>query len=165
MSKRRRIEARLEDAVAVSTPEGHGVRLVFRSDSGETLDAQAELGPERSLASAQGVACLRRLLRVARRQAPETLLGDPEQCARRLREVRGLRVRLEVRERVRVRFTAWTDAELRVIDDVQDVREDAQGFVIRRLDGRPPVRLPRQGVSRGRTTRYTWLEITGIERP
>ena len=94
MSKRRRIEARLEDAVAVSTRKGHGVRL-------------------------------------------------------------------EVRER----FSAWADAELRVIDDVQDVREDAQGFVIRRLDGRPPVRLPRQRVSRGRTTRYTWLEITGIERP
>lgn len=164
MSDRRRIEAALEDAEAVEGPDACAVRLVFRSARGERIEGLADLGPEPGVASVRGEATVRRVLRAARRRAPATLRGRAEEAARRLREARGARLRLEVRARVRLRFTAWTEDGPLVVDDVDEVIEDASGFVVRRLAGRLPVRVPRAQVLRQRTSRETWLEITGIER-
>jgi hypothetical protein len=164
VSERRRIDAWLEDAVAVPTADGCAVKLVFRGRRGETLEGLADLGPAESVESTRGVATVLRLLRAARRRAPQRLLGAAEDAARRLAPARGLRVRLEVRARVRLRFTAWTEQGPLVVDDVQEVREDAAGFLVRRLDGRLPARIPRADVLRHHTSRETWLEITAIDR-
>lgn len=164
MSERRRIGATLEDAVAVATADGGAVRLVFRTAGGETVEGLADLGAGPGVEAARGEATVLRLLRAARRRPPPELRGRAEEAARLLAAARGLRVRLEVRTRVRLHFTAWTEEGPLEVDDVKEVVEDAGGFLVRRLGGRLPVRLPRAQVLRRRTSRRTWLEITGIER-
>ena len=69
-----------------------------------------------------------------------------------------------MRPRATVRFTVWTDDGVESVSDVLDVREDESSFLVHRLRGRLPVRVPREAVVRRETSRETWLEVTAIER-
>ena len=73
-------------------------------------------------------------------------------------------MRLEVRPRSRVRFTVWTESKVESVSDVAEVLEDESAYLILRLGGRFPVRLPREKVVRQRIESETWYEVTSIER-
>jgi hypothetical protein len=50
------------------------------------------------------------------------------------------------------------------VSDVAEVLEDESAYLILRLGGRFPVRLPRERVVRRRSESETWYEVTSIER-
>ncbi len=50
------------------------------------------------------------------------------------------------------------------MSDVAEVLEDESAYLILRLGGRFPVRLPREQVVRQRTESETWYEVMSIER-
>jgi len=177
MAPRRRLIARLEEATATApadlrNPESiAGVALVFRSEAGHTaigrIDDFACLDATLSVESALGVGKLLRLLRAARIAPPprvDSLWGDPGRAAALLERALGTRVRLEVRPRSRVRVTFWTESEVASVSDVAEVLEDESAYLILRLGGRFPVRLPRERVVRRRSESETWYEVTSIER-
>jgi hypothetical protein len=177
MTPSRRLLARLEEATA--TPPGDprnpesvsGVALVFRSEGGQRaigrIDDFACLDEALSVESALGIGKVLRLLRAARIAPPsqvDDLKGDPIRAATLLERALGTRVRLEVRPRSRVRFTVWTESEVESVSDVAEVLEDESAYLILRLGGRFPVRLPREKVVRQRTESETWYEVMSIER-
>jgi hypothetical protein len=171
----RRIDARLEEVAPVGAPAGRAapaLRLVFRALRAAQAEAPIEdrvaLGPALDLETAVGVGKLLRILRAARLAAPSdasVLLGDPTAAAELLTRAIGTRLVLEVRTRSDVRFTVWTEEGVESVDRVADVTEDAEGFLVRRRGTRRPVRVPREGVVRRRTTSERWLEVVSIERP
>jgi hypothetical protein len=177
MAPPRRLLARLEQATATPpadprNPESvSGVALVFRTEGGQRavgrIDDFACLDETLSVESALGVGKVVRLLRAARIAAPpevNSLQGDPSRAAALLERALGTCVRLEVRPRSRVRFTVWTEAEVESVSDVAEVLEDESAYLILRLGGRFPVRLPREKVVRQRTESETWYEVMSIER-
>ena len=76
----------------------------------------------------------------------------------------GTRVRLQVRPRFRVRFTFWTESGVESVSDVAEVLEDESAYLVLRLGGRFPLRLPREQVVRQRTEAESWYEVSSIER-
>ena len=177
MAPPRRLLARLEEATATpaASPEHpesvSGVALVFRSEGGNRaigrIDDFACLDETLSVESALGVAKVLRLLRAARIAAPpqvDALKDDPDRAAALLERALGKLVRLEVRPRSRVRFTVWTESAVESVSDVAEVLEDESAYLILRLGGRFPVRLPREKVVRQRTESETWYEVMSIER-
>ena len=173
----RRLLARLEEAIATPpassrNPESvSGVALVFRSEGGRgavgRIDDFACLDETLSVETALGIGKVLRLLRAARIAAPsqlDSLKGDPTRAATLLERALGTCVRLEVRPRSRVRFTVWTESGVESVSDVAEVLEDESAYLILRLGGRFPVRLPREQVVRQRTESETWYEVMSIER-
>ena len=177
MASPRRLLVRLEEATATPPASpGHpesvsGVALVFRPEVGNRaigrIDDFACLDDTLSVESALGIGKVLRLLRAARIAAPpqvNSLKGDPNRAAALLERALGTRVRLEVRPRSRVRFTVWTESDVESVSDVAEVLEDESAYLILRLGGRFPVRLPREKVVRQRTESETWYEVMSIER-
>jgi hypothetical protein len=177
MAPPRRLLARLEEATATppaspGDPESvSGVALVFRAEGGHhaigRIDDFACLDETLSVESALGIGKVLRLLRAARIAAPpepNSLQGDPTRAASLLERALGTQVRLEVRPRSRVRFTVWTESDVESVSDVAEVLEDESAYLILRLGGRFPVRLPREKVVRQRTESETWYEVMSIER-
>jgi hypothetical protein len=144
----------------VFRPEGSH-RGIGRIDDFACLDAAL------SVQSALGIGKVLRLLRAARIAPPRELecLGkDPTRAAALLERALGTRVRLEVRTRSRVRFDVWTESGVESVSNVAEVLEDGSAFLVRRLGGRFPLRLPREQVVRQRTESETWYEVMSIER-
>ena len=177
MASPRRLLVRLEEATATpaadpQNPESvSGVALVFRSEGGQRavgrIDDFACLDDALSVESALGVGKVLRLLRAARIAAPpqaNSLKGDPNRAATLLERALGTRLRLEVRPRSRVRFTVWTESDVESVSDVAEVLEDESAYLVLRLGGRFPIRLPREKVVRQRTESETWYEVVSIER-
>jgi hypothetical protein len=177
MAAPRRLLARLEEATVTPAagprnPESvSGVALVFRAEEGPRaigrIDDFACLDETLSVETALGVGKVLRLLRAARIAAPpevDSLKGDPSRAATLLERALGTSVRLEVRPRSRVRFTVWTESKVESVSDVAEVLEDESAYLILRLGGRFPVRLPREKVVRQRIESETWYEVTSIER-
>lgn len=69
-----------------------------------------------------------------------------------------------MRPRTRLRFVAWTEAGVEVVEDVEEVHEARDAWYVKRRGGRFPVRVPRDGVVRRRTETCRWLEVLEVER-
>jgi hypothetical protein len=171
MRTRRRIPARFVGAAAVRSVERVGVALTFeslaRESRGERIEDFADLGAEKTLASAAGLARLLRVARAGRVAAPrpaERWLGAPEAAAERLATALGAPLVLDVVARLRLRVTLFTEDEPIAFEDVADVASDPREIVVRRRGHRLPHRVARERVVRQLTERETWLQIVGVER-
>jgi hypothetical protein len=147
------------------------VSLGFLPDRGRPdlarIDDRAELGPGLDLSAVLGIGKVLRLLRAARIVLPRhplALAGRPAEAARLLERALGTRVRLQVRPRSRLRFVAWTEAGLEVVQDVSEVIESEDAYLVLRRAGVPPLRMPRSAVARQRTEVERWWEVVEIER-
>jgi hypothetical protein len=160
------------DHVAPVAEEGLlGVELGFRVASprfgAERIDDFALLGPELTVPAVEGIGKVLRILRAARIAAPR----DPQALAGRVTEACDLLERalgrdftLQVRARSRVLFTAWTESGIETVDDVSDVVENEQGYLVMRRGGRFPLRFDRERVVRRETETRRWFELVGVER-
>jgi hypothetical protein len=147
-----------------------GVELSFRPTGvrapTDRIDDLAVLGPEPSVDAVQGLGKVLRLLRAARlaRPArPRCLLGRAQQTSALLERALGTAVILHVRPRSCVSFTLWTEAGLERVDDVAEVVESEDAYLVVRQGGRAPLRMARDSVSRTHMQCSTWYEILGID--
>lgn len=147
-----------------------GVELGFRPGrwraSLDRIDDWAELGPELTIATVFGLGKVLRILRAARVVAPEpaALLGNAGVAADLLTRALGTELVLGVRPRSRLRFVAWTETGVETVEDVSEVVESEDAYLVLRRRGRFPVRLPRESVVRRRTERENWYEVLEIDR-
>jgi len=133
----------------------------------DRLDDFAPLGPELDVDVVAGIGKVLRLLRAARISAgeePEALLDRCEEVEHLLERAAGTRLVVEVRPRSRLRFTAWTDSGIERVEDVTDVIEAPDAWLVMRKHGRFPVRVARDQVVRQLTECERWYEVTDIER-
>jgi hypothetical protein len=148
-----------------------GVELCFRplrpDPRPESVRDLADLGPDPSVASVRGLGKVLRLLRAARLTRPEDprlLLGRPGEAAALLERAVGTSVVLRIRPRAEVRFLAWTERGVEAIDEVSEVVEGEDAWLVLRRNGRTPVRVLRDAVVRTRTQCDTWYEVLDIQR-
>jgi len=154
------------------SPEGCGVLLGFRPSPRtrielDTIEDYADLGPEHCVPAVEGLGKILRLFRAGRLRVPQDpteLLGQEKRVAETLERVLGLSVVLELKPRSRVRFTAWTENGVDTIDNVAEVIEAPDAYLVSRQGGRFPVRIPRDQVIRQKTECDRWFEILDIER-
>lgn len=171
MSARHRISARFTEATPLRVNGGVGVRLRFRPEASrpgiDSVDDYADLGPALTVPAVAGLGKVLRILRAARIAAPPEpldLVGREDAAADLLARAVGTRLRLELRPRFRLRFEVWTEQGVEVVDDVMDVREEEDAYVVRRRNARFPVRFERGSVIRQRTKAEHWHEVLEIER-
>ncbi len=127
----------------------------------------ASLGPDLCVPSVEGLGKVLRILRSARIAAPSdphSLLGDVEAVSSLLERAIGTLLILELRPRSRIRFVAWTEDGIQTIEDVTEVLEAPDAYLVARRRGRFPVRVPRSSVVRQRTELEPWYEVIAIER-
>lgn len=176
MAAIRRIRA-IFDGATPAAPEVEGepapcaVVLHFRPDRArlevEQVDDHASLGPELDIPAVAGLGKVMRILRAARVSAGgdiESILGRRDHILELLARASGTMLVLELRPRSRVRFTAWTDAGVETVDDVNEVLEAPDAWLVTRQRGRFPIRVPRDAVIRQRTDCERWYEVLEIER-
>jgi hypothetical protein len=173
MNVERRIEARLVDAHPLIGAERQGVLLVFEPISARTaavlgvpqIDDFADLGPELTIPAVSGIGKVLRTLRAGRIAAPEPhlLLGRARHTASLLARARSAPVALRVRPRVATRFVAWTETGVHRVEDVADVFEYPDAWIVTPRRGHP-VRIERAGVARQLTESQPWWEVVAIER-
>lgn len=171
MPPSRRVVARFDHVAPVAEDGLVGVELGFRVASprfeAERIDDFAHLGPELTVPAVAGIGKVLRILRAARIAAPREpaeLAGRVDEALELLERALGCDFTLEVRPRSRVRFTAWTEAGVETVDDVADVVENADGFVVVRRGGHFPQRFARDAVVRRHTETRRWFELVGVER-
>ncbi len=167
----RRVVARFDHVAPVAEDERLGVELGFRVASprfgADRIDDFAQLGPELTVPVVQGIGKVLRILRAARIAAPResfALAGRVEEALGLLERALGRDFALEVKPRSRVRFTAWTESGVETVDDVSDVVESDQGYLVTRRGGRFPLRFERAAVVRRQTETRRWFELVGVER-
>ncbi len=167
----RRVRATFATVAATQREHGSGVLLGFRPDNRrlgvEQIEDFAQLGPELDLATVDGLGKVLRILRAARIAYPDDarlLIGREERVAELLERAIGTPLLLALRPRSRVRFKAWTEGGVETVEDVSEVLEDSDVFLVLRRQGRFPVRLERSQVIRQRTEYEQWYEVRGIER-
>jgi hypothetical protein len=170
VSPLRRITAKLLNAAGSGDPAMPGVWLAFQPEQArlgiERIDDFAALGPPRSLAATQGLGKVLRILRAARLVAPTDpmLLAEEEEAAGRLMRAVGTRLVLDLAPRSRLRFVAWTESGVEVVEDVTHVFENEDAFVVYRRTQRLPVHVARTHVVRQVTECVRWYEVRDIER-
>ena len=171
MPANRRARATLVAVRPGGGAEELGIELDFRLERRlldvELIEDFAQLGPEHCIPAVSGLGKVLRILRAARIALPEderSLLGEVEPALSLLERAVGTPLALELRPRSRIRFTAWTDDHVEVIEDVTEVTETADTWFVSRRRGRPPVRIPRERVVRQLTETRRWFEILSIER-
>ena len=81
-----------------------------------------------------------------------------------LERAAGTRLALGLRPRSRVSFKAWTEEGLERFDDVREVIETPDEYLVLRHWGRFPARVPRARVVRRQTDCERWFEVVEIER-
>ena len=119
------------------------------------------------MAAIEGLGKVVRILRAARIAVPSDpmdWLGQESLVLERLDRAIGTPLVLGLRPRTRVRFTAWLEDRIQVIDDVADVVESPDAYYVHRQSGRFPVRVSRKSVIRHRTESLRWFEILSIDR-
>ena len=169
----RRIEACFAYAAPLVGAERQGVLLVFEPVSGRTrtslgvtqIDDFADLGPELTIPAVNGIGKVLRTLRAGRIAAPEpsALLGHAHDAAALLARAQRARVVLCLRPRVSTRFVAWTESGVQSVEDVIDVFEQADAWIVAPRHGQL-LRIPRAGVARQLTEAQRWWEVVAIER-
>ncbi len=169
--RRYRIRARFSNATARRGSGGVGVRLRFRPLSGslgvDSVDDYADLGPELTPSAVRGLGKVLRILRAARIVTPPEpldLVGHETAAADLLARAVGTSLRLELRPRVRRRVRIWTDRGVEILDDVLEVRELEDAYLVHRRHARFPVRFDRASVIRHQTETEHWHEVLEIER-
>jgi hypothetical protein len=169
MSSLRRVAVTFEGATESAREGRVGVDLRFRTArEPEALRDWAELGPAFTVPAVAGLGKVLRILRAARIAAPReplALVGRADAAAALLARAAGAPLVVELRPRSRLRFLAWTEAGVEAVDDVADVIEAADAFLVVRRGGRFPVRIPRASVVRRQTECERWFEVVGVERP
>ena len=169
----RRIEARFSHALPLIGAERQGVLLVFEPISARTaallevsqIDDFADLGPELTVPAVRGIGKVLRTLGAGRiaAPAPNALLGSARHAASLLARARHARVVLRVRSRVATRFVVWTESGVQSVEDVVDVFEYPDAWVVAPRRGHP-LRVERAGVARQLTETRPWWEVVAIER-
>lgn len=169
--RRYRIRARFSNVTARRDEGGVGVRLLFRPLSGslgvDGVDDYADLGPTLTPSAVRGLGKVLRILRAARIATPPEpldLVGRETAAARLLARAVGTALRLELRPRVRRRVRVWTDRGVETLDDVLEVRELEDAYLVHRRNARFPVRFERASVIRHSTETEHWHEVLEIER-
>jgi hypothetical protein len=167
----RRVVATFTGARPLRGEAGAGVLLSFRPRSArlevDEIQDLALLGPTLDIPVVAGLGKVLRILRAARialRADPVELLDQEEDVAALLERAVGTQVALALRPRSRVRFKAWTDAGVETVEDVTDVLEAPDAYLVMRRRGRFPVRVPRSAVVRQLTECERWYEVLDIER-
>jgi hypothetical protein len=164
----RRILAVIERARAVRDAEHCGVAFSYRPVARRTLELPildfADLRPGDHVESALGLARLLRLLRAARISGAGSWLGEPEAAVRAISPAIGREFRLEVVQRSRVHFEAWTEDGKVAVADVADISSDETAFLVRRVGPHAPVRVARSEVVRRNTTLERWLQVRSVVR-
>ena len=89
---------------------------------------------------------------------------DYEALAEKLERAFGVSLSLKLRDRSRIRFTAWTEDGVETINDVAEVLEAPDAYFVTRRSGRFPVRVPRSTVVRQLTECERWFEVVDIQR-
>jgi len=163
--------ARFSEATPARRGEREGLTLRFHPATARLgvghIDEWVDLGPDASLAAVAGLGRVLRVLRAARiavEGAPEQLVGDVPRVASLLARAAGTEVRLVLRRRSMLRFHAWTEDGRQTIDDVAEVQEHDDAYLVLRRGGRFPLRFAREAVIRRQTECDRWLEIVDIER-
>lgn len=171
MPRRYRIRARFSNATARRADGGVGVQLRFRPLSGslgvDSVDDYADLGPALTPSAVRGLGKVLRILRAARIATPAEpldLIGHETAAAHLLARAVGTALRLELRPRVRRRVRIWTDRGVETLDDVLEVRELEDAYLVHRRHARFPVRFDRASVIRHHTETEHWHEVLEIER-
>ncbi len=171
MSPTRRLVARFVEATPQRRDASIGLWLRFEPlrprPEESRLEDWADLGPALTVPAVKGLGKVLRLLRVARIVAPRDplgLVGQADHAAELLARAVGISVRLEVRPRTRLRFLAWTERGLETVHDVEEVIEEEDAYVVRRMRGRFPLRIERKNVIRQRIETERWHEILDIGR-
>ena len=149
--------------------EADGSRLVVRltpvrGNPPEICDRIC-MGPERDLQTVNGVGRFLRLLRAARMRAPKdpyALHDDLELAAELVRRCRGTTVQLEVRRRLELVLTLWTEAGVERIANVLDVQEESQALAVRRRGGHSVLRIPRDSLIRYESATLASLEVVSV---
>lgn len=170
--KTRRALARFTGVEPRREHDEEGVVMSFRPEYArlgvEQIDAYAPLGPEVCMPAVDGLGKVLRVLRAARIAVPEdpnSLIGKLDTVIELLTRAVGTRVALELRPRSRIVFEAWTDEGVERVDDVAEVVETPEAYLVFRQRGRFPLRLDRADVIRQHTDCLTWFEIVTINRP
>lgn len=133
----------------------------------DRIDAEAAIGPELDIPTVAGLGKVVRILRAARIAHPadiEELAGREQMLLDLLDRAVGTALAVELRPRSRMRFTAWTESGVETVDDVTEVLEAPDAYLVMRRSGRFPVRVPRELVVRQQTELERWYEVTEIER-
>jgi hypothetical protein len=171
MPAERVLRAIFSDTQPVSGPEEIGVTLGFRPIRTrldiDRIEDFADLGPEMCVPSVAGLGKVLRILRAARLAVPakqEAFLGEPLRVAEKLERAFGVSLSLKLRDRSRIRFTAWTEDGVETINDVAEVLEAPDAYFVTRRSGRFPVRVPRSTVVRQLTECERWFEVVDIQR-
>jgi len=147
------------------------LQLHFRPERRRTdvdrIDAEAAIGPDLDIPSVAGLGKVVRILRAARiahSSDIEALAGREDLLLDLLGRAVGTPLAVELRPRSRLRFTAWTEHGVETVDDVSEVLEAPDAYLVFRTRGRVPVRVPRELVVRQQTDCERWYEVTGIDR-
>lgn len=170
MPELRRIAATFLAVTAAREGGVPGVRLRFRPEQArlgtDRIDDFAALGPDRTVSAIEGMGKVLRILRAARVALPTgaPLALQEHEAERLLLRAVGTRLVLELLPRSRLRFVAWTDHGIEEVEDVLDVIEAEDAFLVYRRAGRLPVRLPRPAVVRHATRCERWWQVVGIDR-
>ena len=156
---------------AEDAPPGLRLQLQFRPERRradvDRIDSEAAIGPELDIPSVAGLGKVVRILRAARIAHPadiEELAGRDELLLDLLERAVGTSLAVELRPRSRMRFTAWTESGVETVEDVTEVLESPDAYLVMRRKGRFPVRVPREVVVRQQTELERWYEVTDIER-
>ncbi len=169
----RRVEAQFTHATPLIGAERQGVLMVFEPISARTtaslgatqIDDFADLGPELTIPAVAGIGKVLRTLRAGRIAAPDlsALLGHANAAAALLARAQRAPVVLCLRSRVSTRFVAWTESGVQSVEDVIDVVENADAWIVSPRHG-PLLRISRAGVARQLTEAQRWWEVVAIER-
>jgi hypothetical protein len=168
----RRARAVFLGATSATLGDEIGVELRFRLERSrldvDVLEDFAALGPEHCIPTVEGLGKVLRILRASRIAAPEdpaVLIGDVDSAVELLERAVGTAMALELKPRTRLRFVVWTDERVEVIENVAEVIETPDTYMVHRRGGRFPVRVPRANVVRQVTEAERWYEIVSIDRP
>ncbi len=171
MARDRVIRATFVDAEAFDSNEGSGAVLGFRPESArfetDRVESRALLGPAKNAETVLGLGQVVRVLRAARISVPRDpteWIGRDVFLLGKLAGAVGTALQLGLRPRTTVRFTAWLEEGVQVIDDVAEVVEGTDSYTVRRQTGRFPVLVPRKSLLRHQTESRRWFEVLSIER-
>jgi len=167
----RRVRATFAAVRPGGTVDEVGVELDFRLERKslgvEIISDFAQLGPEHCIPAVSGLGKVLRILRAARiATSPDQSRGlvAVDAVVEQLERAVGTPLVLEIRPRSRIRFLAWTEESVEVIENVLEVVETPDTYFVSRRLGRYPVRVPREKVIRQLTETHRWFEILSIER-